>query len=396
MSDRACTIGKDYVPASFKGVQFWCVEADVEVGRRGAEGEFPFGEKTAYADLGRKIRTYRLKAVFRRDDHVADSGALMAACESIGPGTLVHPTRGTQLVACRTCKIQDQLEESAGETTADLEFVEANLPGGFSTSLWGVIPSDLNTQAQVVFLRDYQPALASQPWTTDVIDRTQELVNALYQMTVRTMPADAPNPVRRNAIKMGEIAKDNGLAAVAVYVDKAFVSGFQAVAKNIADPVAEFKAMRQLTNVAVKTPDVPDGYARDSMEAAMSRYRILGAVAMAEAAMARQYVHTDECLMAMDIVVRVLEHEAQLAYDNCDNLLFLEIRKYSTEFQKMMYDLAYRLPGLVVVNFMGGVHPLVAAYAMYNDATRHRELEQRNIVDANGRFQPLVVGLTPQ
>ncbi|RPH73630.1 hypothetical protein EHM76_05065, partial [bacterium] len=53
MSRTNCAIGKDYVPASFKGVQFYCVDADVEGGRRGAEGEFPFGEETAYADLGR-------------------------------------------------------------------------------------------------------------------------------------------------------------------------------------------------------------------------------------------------------------------------------------------------------------------------------------------------------
>ena len=49
----------------------------------------------------------------------------------------------------------------------------------------------------------------------------------------------------------------------------------------------------------------------------------------------------------------------------------------------------------MLVNFSGGVHPLVAAYAIYNDAKRHRELEERNIVDANGRFGPIVSGIAP-
>src|SRR5262245_33307215 len=130
MSRTNCAIGKDVVPASFKGVGFQCTDADAEGGRRGAEGEFPFGEDTAYADLGRKIRVYHLTAVFREDDHVGDSSALFAVCESPGPGILVHPTRGTVMAACRSCKVSDKLEEGQGETTAELEFVEANPVGG--------------------------------------------------------------------------------------------------------------------------------------------------------------------------------------------------------------------------------------------------------------------------
>jgi len=120
MSRSNCAIGKDYVPASFKGVQFVCTDADIEGGRRGAEGEFPFGENTAYADLGRKIRVFHLTAAFREDDHVLDAQALFAACESPGPGILVHPTRGTHMAACRSVKVSDKVEEEAGLTTAEL------------------------------------------------------------------------------------------------------------------------------------------------------------------------------------------------------------------------------------------------------------------------------------
>src|SRR6187402_1835226 len=111
MSRSACAIGKDYAPASFKGVAFYCTDADVEGGRRGAEGEFPFGEHTAYADLGRKIRVYHLTAMFREDDHVSDSQALFVVCESPGPGILVHPTRGAVMVACKSIKLSDKIED---------------------------------------------------------------------------------------------------------------------------------------------------------------------------------------------------------------------------------------------------------------------------------------------
>ena len=94
-----------YLPASFKGVPFEALTAESEHGRRGAEGEFPFGEQTAYADLGRKIRRYSLKARFVLNSHVDDSAALIAACESPGSGALAHPTRGIVNAACTSCKV---------------------------------------------------------------------------------------------------------------------------------------------------------------------------------------------------------------------------------------------------------------------------------------------------
>lgn len=396
MSRTNCAIGRDYAQASFKGVDFWCVEADIEGGRRGAEGEFPFSEITSYADLGRKIRVYRLKAVFREDNHVGDSSALFSACESPGPGILVHPTRGAVMVACRSCKVSDKIEESAGETEAELDFVEANIFGaGIAGLLFGILSTGLNTSSRTSFLRDYQPTRVSQPWRADVIDKAQSLIAIVKQTAVLVLPPDASTQEWRDTLAMEEVATDDGLAAVAKNVDKALSYGFSAVAKNTKDPRARFTSMRKLANAGTGASVLPPGTAVLSEEAVLSRHRILAAIGMAEAAMAVKYAYLDEALRAMDTVLAVLQDEAKSAYDNCDNGLFLELRKYATEFAQMMNDLAYRLPGLVAVDFMGGVHPLVASYAIYKDAKRHRELEQRNIVDANGRFAPLVVGVAP-
>jgi hypothetical protein len=111
--------------------------------------------------------------------------------------------------------------------------------------------------------------------------------------------------------------------------------------------------------------------------------------------MARKYPHIQAALSAMDTASAVLEDEAKSAYNICDNALYLELQKYIVTFKDMMYNLAYRLPGLITVDFQGGVHPLVAAYVIYNDAKRHRDLEPRNVIDANGRFGRLVRGVSP-
>jgi len=396
MSRSACAIGKDVVPASFKGVGFLCTEADIQGGRRGAEGEFPFGEHTAYADLGRKIRVFNLTAVFREDNHVGDSSALFRACESPGPGMLVHPTRGSLMVACRSVKVKDSLEESAGETTAELEFVEASIGfTGILGSIFGIISSGLFAASQTAFLRDYQPTMVPHPWKLDVVNHAQSLITTTATVATHTLVADSPTTDWHDVINMQAVANDDGLALSAANVEEAMTDGFAIITRNVINPDNKFSLFRRMVNTAKTLSDLPAGHPEESDEAVVSRHRILSAIGMADAAMGRKYVTVDEALAARETVLTVFDDEARVAYSECDNALYLELVKYANEFSKMMYDLSYRLPGQIVVNFSGGVHPLVAAYVIYRDAKRHRELEERNVVDANGRFNMLVSGVSP-
>ncbi len=397
MSRSNCAIGRGYVPASFKGVLFDCVDADAEGGRRGAEGEFPFGEDTAYCDLGRKIRLYKLNAVFRDDDHVAASQALFQVCQSPGPGMLVHPTAGTVMVACRSVTVKDTPEEP-GETHVSLDFVEANVAGGLGSlgnALFGIISTGLAGASQASFFAGYRAIFVPQPWQQDVIATAQKLVGTVATTVALALPADAPAQDWRNVAKMQEVATDAGLAAMPQKVDSALAYGFNAVAVNIQDASTRYTTMRKLANIAAFTSTLPAGAAQESEEAVLQRHRLLAAVGMAEAAMARKYATVDDALTTMDQVAAVFDDEAQKAYDECDNVLYLELEKYVIQFRTMMNQLAYRLPPVITVNFGGGVHPLVAAYAIYKDAKRHRELEPRNVIDANGRFGPLVTGIAP-
>src|SRR5262245_30242449 len=337
MSRTACAIGKDVVPASFKGVLFYCTEADVEGGRRGAEGEFPFGEDTAYADLGRKIRVYHLTAYFRDDNHVWDSQALFDVCQSVGPGLLVHPTRGAVMAACRSIKVKDQLEEEAGQTSAELEFVEANdVATGLGGSIFGIISTAIAAVSQAAFLASYTPAVVPQPWQTDVIDTAQRMVASTSAAAEQVLTPASPQSLWKQVLSMNEVVTDDGLAADPVKVDNALTTGFSIISNNVTDPELRYQIYRKLANVALSDKLLPAGPAQDSEQAVLSRQRLLAAVGMAEAAMGRKYSTIDEALNTMDAVLTVFEDEAKIAYDACQNALFLEIRKYAIEFNKMM------------------------------------------------------------
>jgi hypothetical protein len=277
-----------------------------------------------------------------------------------------------------------------------MEFVEANTGfTGIAGTLFGIISSNLFAESQTTFLRDYTPLVVPQPWKGDIVDNTQSLIRSIVNVAEHTVVSGSPANDWRAIFRLWEVSADDGLAMSAPVVDDAMVQGFELIKRNIVDPKSKFDIFRRLINTATATVGLPPGVATESDEAVISRFRLLAGVGMAEAAMGRKYKTIEECLAAREAVMVVLEDEAKIAYDECDNALFMEIRKYATQFSKMMYDLSYRLPGQMLVNFSGGVHPLVAAYTIYRDAKRHRELEERNMVDANGRFGMIVSGVAP-
>src|SRR5262245_9255525 len=91
-----------YLQASFKGVPFNVESSDDEFGRRGDLYEYPLSEQTAYKDLGRKARKFKVEGYLIGGNQVAQTAAIAAVAESPEPGMLVHPMYGAQLVACVT------------------------------------------------------------------------------------------------------------------------------------------------------------------------------------------------------------------------------------------------------------------------------------------------------
>ena len=57
-------------------------------------------------------------------NYLPDRDALIAACDTYGPGTLVHPTLGTMQVNCDTWAVSET-RERGGVATFEMVFVEA-------------------------------------------------------------------------------------------------------------------------------------------------------------------------------------------------------------------------------------------------------------------------------
>ena len=81
-------------PASFRGVTFSVESDESTFGRRVQVHEYPGRDKPWTEDLGRATRRISVNAYLIGDDYPEHRDRLIAAIETAGPGTLVHPWYG--------------------------------------------------------------------------------------------------------------------------------------------------------------------------------------------------------------------------------------------------------------------------------------------------------------
>lgn len=93
-------------PASFRGVPFAVESGDSIFGRRQAVHEYPYRDSVWVEDMGRGTRRIHLTGfivqssrVYSAGDVMSQRDALIAAAETAGSGTLVHPTLGELTVS---------------------------------------------------------------------------------------------------------------------------------------------------------------------------------------------------------------------------------------------------------------------------------------------------------
>ncbi len=109
---------------SFRGAAFNWTEADAGLGRRVVKHGYPLRDAPYAEDLGRAAREFTLSVFVNGANWQADRDALITACETAGPGTLVHPLFGRMRVQATTCQVREVTEE-LGVARFQITFIEA-------------------------------------------------------------------------------------------------------------------------------------------------------------------------------------------------------------------------------------------------------------------------------
>lgn len=114
----------NYRPASFRGVPFFVESADSTHGRRQAVHEHAQRDVPYTEDLGRKAREFSVSGYLIGLEYQSQRDELIKACETAGPGVLVHPYRGEMTVICRGLGVSESSNEG-GMCLVKLTFLES-------------------------------------------------------------------------------------------------------------------------------------------------------------------------------------------------------------------------------------------------------------------------------
>jgi prophage DNA circulation protein len=137
----------NWITASFRNAMFFTEANSRDSGRRTIEHEFPKKELPYAEDMGRKAKSFTIRAYFitypftaqgatldglYNIDYRIGRDALITALEQPGPGTLVFSTRPSENVVVTRYRMTEE-DRFGGYCTFDIEFAEFGLPPQYLT-----------------------------------------------------------------------------------------------------------------------------------------------------------------------------------------------------------------------------------------------------------------------
>lgn len=367
-----------YLPASYKGVPFEAVSTSDTFGRRGAEYEYPLGEDTAYKDLGRKIRKYKVEGRIVSGVHGLVSNAMTLAVETPGPGLLVHPIFGPVMVACTSLTVGIEYIEKKRYTKLEFEFVEAN--ASMAPFSIGFAVSAIVTIVSLAVAASRRRA----PW------RNSPGASAGALAVSTGLARQVAPAVEEGSLDVIDML-NRGLRTATVYDDfdrtlDPIVAGTAQVRILHEDAMARLRQFNAtVVEQVTRHPDI------ESLSVS-ARLSLVGDFALTS----MQYPYPNLALAVndLDFVMQVYDEEEQVAASKGDDVLVNAITAARAQASAAILAQNIQLPGIVTYDARGQWPSLVAAQNIYQDGSRFTELESHN-PNGNPFFMPRhLVGLS--
>jgi len=375
------------LPASFRGVPFAVESAEGQGGRRTVVHEFPQRDDGFAEDLGKVQGRFSLTAFVVGDDYFDQRDALEAALNKPGPGTLVHPYRGTvEVQVAGPFRVQETAKDGR-VAKYTIEFVQAGEVKQPAASV--------DTQTQVA-----DAAAASEVSSKTFLERVHTVVGELdfvadsaadgvavaadamdaalapvkgFAESVERLKLDIDN-LRADAVTLVTSPSDLALRIFDAF--DSFESSF--------DPDPLYDAMTNMFPFGSARID-PFGLTKSRKQQQINDRAIeslvrIGALTQAAQALSEIEFDSDEAaLLKRDELIELITQEMEVAEDDVFSTL-ADLRA------SIVNDIALRIVDasrLVEQQFEFEMPSLVAAFGLYQDATRNEEIFLRNTAVTN-------------
>lgn len=385
-------ISRSLWPASFRGIPFEVETEAYEEGRRLIVHEFPKGDTPLIEDMGRKARTFPIRA-FIPNTLLAARDIFLSACRSEGAGLLILPLQGPLMVRVQDVSVSHE-SNRLGYLALSITFVEEPGYDFLSVrSLFGTLAGYLELGGALI-----GNALATALHLTGIAD----LVAAIDALMAFPASLEAAFGGILRAAALTETGRGEAKAAVAL-LDGLLWAGApetqaDAIAATVVDRMTDAgtilrRGLRRIdgatavTALAALLDTEPDGEEprgktgrrrRDNHRAVQTALAALSAVALARVVAASDYGDRSTAVTARDRLRDQIGPIATTAGSvlgaDAGALVFDALGTAARVLDRRMTTLA----PVVGVQTTVSLPSTVLAWTLYQDPSRGQELAERN------------------
>ncbi len=436
--------------ASFGGVPFGVLSGEARFGRRQAIHEYPFRDKPWVEDLGRSARRVNVTgfliendAIYGGGDVLSQRDSIVAAAESPGTSTLIHPTLGRLDVSLFDIEIREKWDHGryfeirfSFIETGQLILPDINVATG-SAVIGSALASDLAAAGDFVLrivkaIHQGEAIIhtainTANMWIAIAKNVANDATN-LYGMVTSlpgqfgrffggasagfmasAQPAAAQPPTIASLINAGSISRatvataaDTLAAAVAAGVPADMATSAQALSAAVLGATVDpADGLRLLASLGVFTPNAYTtssviGQAMATVQTSLGNlFRRAAIVSLARASSTYQPSSANDAIAVRNSVTALLDSEIEIAGDNGEDSTYGALRALR---QSVVTDLNTRgaaLPAIKTFSFQASLPAAALSLRLYRDASRADEIASET--DApHPAFQPFTIQVLAQ
>ncbi len=365
--------------ASFKGASFKTNSSDLQSGRRVVEHEYPQRDVPYGEDLGRQARRFTLDAFVLGADYLTQKNALLDACESEGPGELIHPYYGSRQVLCTSVRIREAINDG-GVARFSLTFNEAGqqqFPSATTDLPAAVAKAADNALQSMVESFAEQFSVLQQPQF--VLDQAVAFMDASMSQ-MQTIANRILNPVADLLQSINDLKNGAGnLIATPGRMANRFKQTLGALTGSLNRTPESIAALQILVTQFIANDTAP--VITPSRKQAQNNQRALNqmvqGMALVETLRLSSDVAFDSFDDAISVRVQLLARVDVLELEASD-AVFLAMQTLRSVFSQAVPKPDQSLPRIVEYVPVQTLPALVIAYDVYGDATRELDIINRN------------------
>lgn len=379
-----------YLKASFRGVPFRVESHEFSGGRRGTQHEYVQRDKPFAEDTGKKARSFSIEAYIVGTDYFAARDALIVALETEGPGELVHPYFGRQLVQSFGFKVRETTKDG-GLATFSITFEEAG-ENAFPKAtidnrrVLNEKSEDLIDKINNQFEKVFSVLDKPQYVVDEAVKKINSIADKINEVTAKiasTQQQAAEQQARIQALK----DKASDLVHTPEKLAAQITDALRGIPKAIDGARNQFNSFAKMLGFGRDDKPIATPTATREQQAtnaaALNQLTQVASVALAaQAAVDIPYESTVDAQAVKDTLVYNFEYQEE--NPATDDETFQAIVDTKTEVRKGIPPPAEQLPTIGKVELAQTTPSLVVCYDIYENPLYEQDLLDRNKVSHPG------------